>query len=55
MGLAEGPDGSLYISESKQGKIWRIIFTGDKHSFNLSELKMMEDRKSLSHLHDPVH
>ena len=26
MGLAQkGPDGSLYISESKKGKIWRII------------------------------
>ena len=29
MGLAEGPDGSLYISESKEGKIWRIIFEGE--------------------------
>ena len=25
MGLAEGPDGSLYINDSKKGKIWRII------------------------------
>ncbi len=28
MGLAQGPDGSLYISESKQGRIWRIIYKG---------------------------
>lgn len=28
MGFAIGPDGSLYISDSRQGKIWRIIYTG---------------------------
>jgi len=28
MGLAQGPDGSLYISDSKKGKIWRIIYKG---------------------------
>ncbi len=25
-GLAQGPDGALYISDSKQGKIWRISY-----------------------------
>lgn len=28
MGLAQGPDGSLYISDSEKGKIWRIIYRG---------------------------
>ncbi len=28
MGLAEGPDGSLYISDSVQGTVWRILYTG---------------------------
>jgi glucose/arabinose dehydrogenase len=28
MGLAQGPDGSIYIADSKQGRIWRIIFKG---------------------------
>jgi glucose/arabinose dehydrogenase len=28
MGLAQGPDGSIYITDSKQGKIWRIIYKG---------------------------
>lgn len=28
MGLAEGPDGSLYITDSVKGKIWRVVFTG---------------------------
>jgi len=26
MGLAIGPDGSLYITDSKDGKLWRILF-----------------------------
>jgi glucose/arabinose dehydrogenase len=25
-GLAEGPDGSLYITDSQKGKIWRVFF-----------------------------
>lgn len=28
MGLAEGPDGSLYISDSVEGKIWRVMYYG---------------------------
>jgi len=28
MGLATGPDGSLYISDSQKGYIWRIRYTG---------------------------
>lgn len=27
-GLAVGPDGSLYVSDSRQGTIWRIVYTG---------------------------
>jgi glucose/arabinose dehydrogenase len=26
MGLAEGPDGSLYISDDDGGRIWRVVF-----------------------------
>jgi glucose/arabinose dehydrogenase len=26
MGLAQGPDGSLYISDSVKGRIWRVIY-----------------------------
>ncbi|QEC52648.1 glucose/arabinose dehydrogenase [Anseongella ginsenosidimutans] len=28
MGLAQGPDGSLYISDSQNGRIWRVIYEG---------------------------
>lgn len=29
-GLAIGPDGSLYISDSVQGRIWRVSYLGDQ-------------------------
>ncbi|SEL15183.1 Glucose/arabinose dehydrogenase, beta-propeller fold [Maribacter orientalis] len=53
MGLAEGADGSLYISESKQGKIWRVQFNGDKKAFGTEQLSEMESRKSKSYLKTP--
>ena len=28
MGIAEGPDGSLYIGDSQEGRIWRVTFRG---------------------------
>ncbi|KMS53176.1 PQQ-dependent sugar dehydrogenase [Sphingobium cupriresistens] len=29
-GLAIGPDGSLYISDDRQGRVWRVRYRGDK-------------------------
>lgn len=34
MGLAEGPDGSLYIVDSVKGKVWRVINRGGATSSN---------------------
>lgn len=28
MGLAEGPDGALYIGDTQKGRIWRVVHTG---------------------------
>jgi glucose/arabinose dehydrogenase/mono/diheme cytochrome c family protein len=53
MGLAMGPDGSLYISESRKGKIWRIMYKGDKNKFGKSELEAMEKRKLKSNIRTP--
>ena len=53
MGLSEGPDGSLYVSESKKGKIWRIVFTGDLKTFSEAQLVQMEQRKSRMYLKLP--
>mgnify|MGYP001240670510 FL=1 len=54
MGLAQGPDGSLYISDSKKGKIWRVLYTADKDSFSDENLKEMEIRKYLPHIKTPI-
>ena len=27
-GVAQAPDGSLYISDSQKGRIWRVLYTG---------------------------
>ncbi len=29
-GLAQAPDGSLYITESQHGKVWRVFYRGNK-------------------------
>jgi glucose/arabinose dehydrogenase/mono/diheme cytochrome c family protein len=53
MGLAEGPDGSLYICESNKGKIWRVMYKGDKAKFGKEELTFMEGRKSRTYIKTP--
>jgi glucose/arabinose dehydrogenase/mono/diheme cytochrome c family protein len=45
-GLAQGPDGSLYVTESEHGKVWRIMYKGKKETFGDQELTAMRNRKS---------
>jgi len=53
MGIAMGPDGSLYISETEEGKIWRIMYKGEKDNFGEAQLAKMEKRKSASNIRRP--
>lgn len=46
VGLAAGPDGSLYITESVNGKIWKIRYTGDRESFGEERLARMKEEKN---------
>ena len=46
MGLSMGPDGSLYISDSEKGKIWRIMYKGNKNQFGSEQLAKMVERKN---------
>jgi glucose/arabinose dehydrogenase len=47
MGLALGPDGALYISETEKGKIWRISYNRNRKRFDQSQLAGMEARKKM--------
>ncbi len=53
MGLAEGPDGSLYITESNTGRIWRVMYKADKRKFSEAQLALMEQRKSRTYIKTP--
>jgi len=53
MAIAMGPDGSLYLSETVKGKIWRVMFKGNKRSFGYASLIKMENRKTLPHIKTP--
>jgi hypothetical protein len=53
VGLSEGPDGSLFISDSRKGKIWRILFRSDPEKFGEAQLAKMEKRKSRSYIRTP--
>jgi|GEM_PF-27980 len=42
-GVAVAPDGTLYLSETEKGRIWRIIYTGQpKHVSTLAHTTMRE-------------
>jgi mono/diheme cytochrome c family protein len=53
MGISMGPDGSLYIADTEKGKIWRIMYKGNKEQFGADQLAVMEKRKELSHIRTP--
>lgn len=53
MGIAMGPDGSIYLSETEKGKIWKVTYKGDRKEFYQSALAEMEKRKLLSHIRTP--
>jgi len=53
MAIAMGPDGSLYLSETVKGKIWRVMFKGSKSNFSDTNLAKMETRMQLPHIKSP--
>ena len=53
MGLSMGPDGSLYITESVRGKIWRVMYKGNKTEFGEKQLAGMEPRMMRTNVKTP--
>jgi len=53
MGLAEGPDGALYIGETEKGAIWKVEFKGDKERFGMQHRLKMKMREMLPHFRTP--
>jgi mono/diheme cytochrome c family protein len=53
MALAVGSDGSLYLSETVKGKIWRVMFKGNRKDFGPANLARTEQRKLLPHIRTP--
>jgi len=53
MGISQGPDGSLYISDTEKGRVWRIFYPGDKTKFTTAQLAKMELRKKLPSFKTP--
>lgn len=53
-GLAVGPDGSLYVTEDLEGRIWKITYTGDKNNFGSEALaRMQEEKKTARNIRQP--
>ena len=54
MGLAVGPDGSLYISDAVRGKIWRVRYTAVRNNFGPAQLARVErEKRTASNIRDP--
>lgn len=55
MGLAEGPDGSLYVIDSTIGRIWRINYPEAGRPFTAEDRAELESRKTtVSYLREPT-
>jgi glucose/arabinose dehydrogenase/cytochrome c5 len=45
-GLAVGPDGALYISDDKAGRIWRVTYVGDPNAKGIEPAAASPDAKA---------
>lgn len=54
MGIAMGPDGSLYFAETEKGRIWKVSYKGKKEKFGTAQLASMAQRaQTANHIRTP--
>lgn len=53
MGIAMGPDGSMYFAETEKGRIWRVRYKGIKKTFGMAQMASMVSRKLESNIRTP--
>jgi len=54
MGFAVGPDGSLYITDSVVGKVWRVMYTGDRERFSERDrARMQQEKETANNIRTP--
>lgn len=55
MGLSVDGSGALFVSDSVQGRIWKVTFTGDVESFGVENRSAMQSEKeSASNVRNPI-
>ncbi|HNR09387.1 MAG TPA: PQQ-dependent sugar dehydrogenase [Saprospiraceae bacterium] len=54
MGIAMGPDGSLYFAETEKGRVWKVSYKGNKEKFGPAQLASMAQRAlTANHIRTP--
>ena len=53
MGIAMGPDGSLYLSDTELGRIWKVTYTGDRDNFGSPQLDSFAYRNQMANIRQP--
>ncbi|MDZ4708351.1 MAG: c-type cytochrome [Saprospiraceae bacterium] len=53
MGIAMGPDGSMYFAETEKGRIWRVKYTGNKEKYSSKMMAGMVKRENELHIRTP--
>jgi len=54
MGIAMGPDGSLYLAETEKGRVWKVSYKGNKEKFGPAQLASMAQRAlTANHIRTP--
>lgn len=55
MGVTVDGEGALFVSDSVQGRIWKVTFTGDREDFGAGDRAAMQaEKESAANVRNPV-